>query len=141
MERTAVRGRLTWQVATVATLTRETASVCTIELEPPDWPGHRAGQHLDVRLTAADGYSAERSYSIASAPGERLAVTVERLDDGEGSPYLTEELRAGDEAVGPGRRPARAGDRGPLPQLLRHAQGHLADPGHELRRPPRLGRA
>jgi hypothetical protein len=101
MERTAVRGRLTWQVATVATLTWETASMCTIELEPPDWPGHRAGQHLDVRLTAADGNTAERSYSIASAPSELLAVTVERLDDGEVSPYLTEELRAGDEAVGP----------------------------------------
>src|SRR5215475_16111093 len=97
MERTAVRGRLTWQVATVATLTRETASVCTIELEPPDWPGHRAGQHLDVRLTAADGYSAERSYSIASAPGEPPAITVERLDNGEVSPYLTDEVRTGDE--------------------------------------------
>ena len=62
----ALRGRLTWQVAAVASLTRETPSVCTIELEPPDWPGHRAGQHLDVRLTAKDGYTAERSYSIAS---------------------------------------------------------------------------
>jgi ferredoxin-NADP reductase len=97
MAGTAVRGRLTWQIATVAGLTRETPSVCTIELEPPDWAGHRAGQHLDVRLTAEDGYRAERSYSIASAPGERLAITVERLDDGEVSPYLTEELRAGDE--------------------------------------------
>jgi ferredoxin-NADP reductase len=97
MEGTAVRGRLTWQVATVAGLTRETPSVCTIELEPPDWAGHRAGQHLDVRLTAEDGYRAERSYSIASAPGERLAITVERLDDGEVSPYLTEELQVGDE--------------------------------------------
>jgi ferredoxin-NADP reductase len=97
MARTAVRRRLTWQAASVAALTRETASVCTIELDPPEWPGHRAGQHLDVRLTAEDGYSAERSYSIASAPGEPLAITVERLDDGEVSPYLTEELRAGDE--------------------------------------------
>ena len=97
MAGTALRGRLTWQVATVAALTRETASVCTIGLEPPDWPGHRAGQHLDVRLTAEDGYRAERSYSIASAPGEQLAITVERLDDGEVSPYLTDELRAGDE--------------------------------------------
>ena len=93
----ALRGRLTWQVATVAALTRETASVCTIGLEPPDWAGHRAGQHLDVRLTAEDGYRAERSYSIASAPGERLAITVERLDDGEVSPYLTEDLQVGDE--------------------------------------------
>jgi len=97
MAGTAVRGRLTWQVATVASLTRETPSVCTIELEPPDWAGHRAGQHLDVRLTAEDGYRAERSYSIASAPGERLSITVERLDDGEVSPYLTDELQVGDE--------------------------------------------
>jgi ferredoxin-NADP reductase len=71
--------------------------VRTILLNVPDWPGHRAGQHLDVRLTAEDGYQAERSYSIASAPGEPLAITVERLEDGEVSPYLTEELRAGDQ--------------------------------------------
>ena len=96
MERRAVRGRLTWQVATVTSVTRETGSVVTIALDPPDWPGHRAGQHLDVRLTADDGYTAERSYSIASAPGEPVAITVERLEDGEVSPYLTEELRAGD---------------------------------------------
>jgi ferredoxin-NADP reductase len=70
--------------------------VRTIVLDVPDWPGHRAGQHLDVRLTAEDGYRAEREYSIASAPGEPVAITVERLDDGEVSPYLTEELRAGD---------------------------------------------
>ena len=68
----------------------------TIVLDVPDWLGHTAGQHLDVRLTAEDGYRAERSYSIASAPGEPVAVTVERLDDGEVSPYLTEELRLGD---------------------------------------------
>jgi ferredoxin-NADP reductase len=97
MERTAVRRRLSWQAATVTSVIRETAAVCTIELDPPDWPGHRAGQHLDVRLTADDGYIAERSYSIASAPGEPVAITVERLEDGEVSPYLTEELRAGDE--------------------------------------------
>jgi len=65
-------------------------------LDVPEWAGHRAGQHLDVRLTAEDGYRAERSYSIASPPGEPVAITVERLDDGEVSPYLTEELRAGD---------------------------------------------
>jgi ferredoxin-NADP reductase len=97
MERTAVRRRLSWQAATVTSVIRETAAVCTIELDPPDWAGHRAGQHLDVRLTADDGYSAERSYSIASAPGEPVAITVERLEDGEVSPYLTEELRTGDE--------------------------------------------
>ena len=65
-------------------------------LDVPEWSGHRAGQHLDVRLTAEDGYRAERSYSIASAPGEPVAITVERLEDGEVSPYLTEELRSGD---------------------------------------------
>jgi ferredoxin-NADP reductase len=97
MERTALRGRLTWQTAAVTAVTRETASVVTIGLDPPAWPGHRAGQHLEVRLTADDGYTAEREYSIASAPGEPLAITVERLDDGEVSPYLTEELRAVDE--------------------------------------------
>ena len=68
----------------------------TLVLDVPDWAGHRAGQHLDVRLTAEDGYRAERSYSIGSPPGEPVAITVERLDDGEVSPYLTEELRTGD---------------------------------------------
>jgi ferredoxin-NADP reductase len=97
MEGTAVPGRLTWQVATVTVTRQETPSVRTIELDVPSWPGHRAGQHLDVRLTAEDGYSAERSYSIATAAGEPVAITVERLDDGEVSPYLTEELRVGDQ--------------------------------------------
>ena len=69
----------------------------TLLLDVPDWPGHLAGQHLDVRLTAADGYRAEREYSIASAPDEPVAITIERLDDGEVSPYLTEELRPGDD--------------------------------------------
>jgi ferredoxin-NADP reductase len=94
---TAVPGRLTWQLAGVAALVDETLRVRTIELALPDWAGRRAGQHLDVRLTAEDGYQAQRSYSIASAPGEPVAITVERLDDGEVSPYLTEELREGDE--------------------------------------------
>jgi ferredoxin-NADP reductase len=75
----------------------ETPRVRTLELEVPGWPGHHAGQHLDVRLTAEDGYRAERGYSIASAPGEGVAITVERLEDGEVSPYLTEELRPGDQ--------------------------------------------
>ena len=97
MARTAVRGRLTWQVATVTSVIRETDSVRTIALEVPDWAGHRAGQHLDVRLTAEDGYTAERSYSIASARGEPVAITVQRLDDGEVSPYLADELRMGDQ--------------------------------------------
>ena len=75
----------------------ETARAATLVLDVDGWPGHRAGQHLDVRLTAEDGYQAQRSYSIASAPGEaRLRLTVERLDDGEVSPYLVDELRPGD---------------------------------------------
>jgi ferredoxin-NADP reductase len=97
MAGTAVRGRLTWQTATVGGVTRETPSAVTLRLEVPDWPGHRAGQHVDIRLTADDGYQAERAYSIASAPGEPLAITVERLDDGEVSPYLTEDARPGDQ--------------------------------------------
>jgi ferredoxin-NADP reductase len=94
---TAVRGRRTWQVGTVSEVAAETATARTISLDVPGWAGHRAGQHLDVRLTAEDGYSAERSYSIASAPGEPVAITVQQLDDGEVSPYLTDELRPGDE--------------------------------------------
>jgi ferredoxin-NADP reductase len=97
MAGTAVRGRLTWQTATVASVADETATVRTIVLDLPSWPGHQAGQHLDVRLTAEDGYSAERSYSIASATAEPVAITVERLEDGEVSPYLTRELRPGDQ--------------------------------------------
>jgi ferredoxin-NADP reductase len=94
--RAAVLGRLTWQVAEVADVVDETPRVRTIVLDVPGWPGHRAGQHVDVRLTAEDGYQAAREYSIASAPGEPVAITVERLDDGEVSPYLTDELRVGD---------------------------------------------
>jgi ferredoxin-NADP reductase len=82
----------------VVELVDETPRARTIVLDVPDWPGHRAGQHVDVRLTAEDGYQAQRSYSIASAPGDdRLELTVERIDDGEVSPYLAGELRAGDE--------------------------------------------
>jgi ferredoxin-NADP reductase len=92
----AVRRRLSWQIVTVTEFVEETARVKTIVLDVPDWTEHRAGQHLDIRLTAEDGYRAEREYSIASAPGEAVAITVERLDDGEVSPYLAEVLRAGD---------------------------------------------
>jgi ferredoxin-NADP reductase len=82
----------------VAKLVDETARTKSIVLEVPGWAGHRAGQHVDVRLTAEDGYQAQRSYSIASAPEDGYVVlTVERLDDGEVSPYLTQELRTGDE--------------------------------------------
>ncbi len=86
-----------WHTASAAELIIETARAKTIVLDDPQWPGHAAGQHLDVRLTAEDGYQAQRSYSIASAPGEPLALTVERIDDGEVSPYLTEDLLPGDE--------------------------------------------
>src|SRR5438874_1860629 len=97
MARAAVLGRLNWQLGDVAELVQETPKVSSLLLEMPDWPGHRAGQHVDVRLTAEDGYQAQRSYSIASAPEDRrLALTVERLDDGEVSPYLVGELRVGD---------------------------------------------
>ena len=89
-------GRLTWLAAEVAGGKWETPRVKTLALTVPGWAGHRAGQHLDVRLTAEDGYQAERSYSIASAPGEPLALTVERLDDGEVSLYLVDEAREGD---------------------------------------------
>jgi ferredoxin-NADP reductase len=93
----ALLGRLTWQVGDVVEVISETPRVKTIVLDVPEWPGHRAGQHVDVRLTADDGYQAERSYSIASAPvGARLELTVERLDDGEVSPYLTDVLQPGD---------------------------------------------
>jgi ferredoxin-NADP reductase len=98
MARAAVLGRLTWLVAEVLDVVSETARVKTISFDVPGWPGHRAGQHVDIRLTAEDGYQAQRSYSIASAPeGTRVELTVERLDDGEVSPYLTDELRPGDQ--------------------------------------------
>lgn len=98
MERAALLRRLTWQTATVISTTFEAPRVKTITLTAPDWPGHRAGQHVDVRLTAPDGYQTQRSYSITSAPeDENLSLTVERLDDGEVLPYLVDELREGDE--------------------------------------------
>lgn len=101
MEGTAVPGRLTgriaWRAARVASTRTETPTARTITFDVPGWPGHRAGQHVDLRLTAEDGYRAQRSYSIASAPGTaRIEITVERLDDGEVSPYLTDVAREGD---------------------------------------------
>jgi len=96
----------------------ETPRVRTLELEVPGWPGHVAGQHVDARLTAEDGYRAERAYSLGSAPGEPPVITVERLEDGEVSPYLTREVRPGDafEVRGPigGYFVWRADDGGPL---------------------------
>jgi ferredoxin-NADP reductase len=98
VEGTAVLGRLTWQLAEVRDVAVENARAKTLALDVPEWPGHRTGQHVDVRLTADDGYQAERSYSIASAPnGIRVELTVECLEDGEVSPYLTDELRPGDQ--------------------------------------------
>jgi ferredoxin-NADP reductase len=98
MARTAIRGRLTWQLADVVAARRESSRASRLSLRPPNWSGHRAGQHVDVRLTAEDGYTAQRSYSLASPPEQdELDLIVERLDDGEVSPYLTDELRAGDQ--------------------------------------------
>jgi ferredoxin-NADP reductase len=95
--RTAVLGRLTWRPAVVADTVAETSRVRTLVLDVDGWGTHRAGQHVDVRVTAEDGYQAVRSYSIASAPAEpRLRLTVEHIDDGEVSPYLVGELRVGD---------------------------------------------
>ena len=90
-------GRLHWRLAEVAAVVDETPRVRGLVLGVPGWPGHRPGQHIDVRLTAEDGYQAQRSYSIASPPEDALlALAVERLEDGEVSPYLTDELRVGD---------------------------------------------
>jgi ferredoxin-NADP reductase len=137
---------LNWQLGSVAELIQETPRVASLVLEVPEWPGHLAGQHVDVRLTADDGYQTERSYSIASAPEDpRLAITVERLDDGEVSPYLVGEVRTGDkvELRGPiggyfvwnggDERPVLlvAGGSGivPLMAMIRHrAAGHLQTP-------------
>jgi ferredoxin-NADP reductase len=105
-------GRLSWRLATVAEVRPETARVVSLVLEVPGWDGHLPGQHVDVRLTAEDGYQAERAYSIASAPdggrrspGDRqggppdgrVELVVERLEDGEVSPYLAGEVRQGDQ--------------------------------------------
>ncbi len=98
MAEIAVPGRsITWTAGTVTALRDETSVARTIVLDVPGWPGHIAGQHVDVRLTAEDGYSAARSYSIANAPdGTRVEITVVRIDEGEVSPYLTQSLAVGD---------------------------------------------
>ena len=97
MARAAVQRRLTWLRARVLDNRAETSRVHRLELDVPGWPGHLPGQHVDIRLTAEDGYVAERSYSIASPPDvPALHLLVERLDDGEVSPYLTDELRRDD---------------------------------------------
>ena len=98
MARAAVPRRLTWRVATITEIRDETPTARTLVLDVPEWPGHLPGQHVDVRLTAPDGYSAERSYSIASAWGDGTPVelTIQRLEDGEVSSYLTQDLKPGD---------------------------------------------
>ena len=89
--------RLEWRAARVLATRAETPHARTIVLDVAQWPDHRAGQHLDLRLTAEDGYQAERSYSIASPPGiANVELTIERLDDGEVSPYLVDVVRDGD---------------------------------------------
>jgi ferredoxin-NADP reductase len=99
MAGTEVLGRLSWLTGEVVALHDETTTARTLALVVPNWPGHIAGQHIDLRLTAPDGYSAVRSYSIASAPtqDQRIEITVERLENGEVSPYLTQEVTIGDE--------------------------------------------
>ena len=92
------RAPLVWRTATAREVVAESPHARTLVLDVPEWPGHRAGQHVDVRLTADDGYQAQRSYSIASAPElDALEITVELIDDGEVSPYLVEEVRPGDQ--------------------------------------------
>jgi ferredoxin-NADP reductase len=97
MARAAVSGRLIWRVATLAEARMETPTARTLVLDVPDWPGHLPGQHIDVRLTAPDGYSAQRSYSIASAwsGSGPVELTIQRVPDGEVSTYLTDTLEVG----------------------------------------------
>ena len=119
LERLGGRGPIPWRTATVREVAAETSHAATLVLDVPDWPGHRAGQHLDVRLTAEDGYQASRSYSIASAPElDAVEITVEVVPDGEVSPYLVDEVRAGDqfEVRGPigGHFTWSVDERGPL---------------------------
>jgi ferredoxin-NADP reductase len=116
---TVARAPVVWRLARVRAIEEAAEDAVTIELDLDDWPGHAAGQHLDVRLSAEDGYQAQRSYSIASGPEDpRLELTVERIDDGEVSPYLAGVVQAGDEfeVRGPvgGHFTWRATDGGPL---------------------------
>ncbi len=104
MAGTTVHGRLSWHAATVVERRKETETAATIVLDVPDWPGHDAGQHVDVRLRAADGYSAVRTYSIANAPStNRVELTIELMPEGEVSPYLVETIAPGSplEILGP----------------------------------------
>jgi ferredoxin-NADP reductase len=144
LERLRARGPLHWKTATVREVAAESERARTLVLDVPDWPGHRAGQHVDIRLTAEDGYQAERSYSIASAPErDTVELTVELVDDGEVSAYLVGEVRVGDqfEVRGPigwhftwsvqdgGPLLLLAGGSGlvPLMAMLRHLAAHDAE--------------
>jgi len=116
--------RLIWQQSRVLDVVDETARVKSLVLRVPGWSGHLAGQHVDVRLTAEDGYQAQRSYSIASPPNdELLTLTVERVDNGEVSPYLVGDLRVGDqfELRGAHRRLFRL-DRGAARAFMSHSR-------------------
>ncbi len=96
-EKTQPTRKLPWRTASVREIIEETPRVRSLALDIPDWPGHRPGQHVDIRLTSDDGYQAQRSYSISSAPETpHLLVTVERIEEGEVSPYLSGEVRIGD---------------------------------------------
>ncbi|KZF02997.1 MAG: ferredoxin reductase [Rhodococcus sp. (in: high G+C Gram-positive bacteria)] len=98
MARTEVSGRLKWRVATLTDKRAETSTASTLTFEVDGWPGHKPGQHVDVRLTAEDGYSAQRSYSMATpADGNTVVLTIQTVDDGEASPYLTEILEVGEQ--------------------------------------------
>jgi len=151
----APSARIEWRSATVRKVIEETSSVRTLVLDVPGWPGHRAGQHVDVRLTAGDGYQAQRSYSITSAPlAPHVALTIERLDDGEVSSYLCGELAKGDvfELRGPiggyfqwdvsdgGPLLLVAGGSGivPLMAMLRHRSMSLPDTAARHALPARL---
>jgi len=122
-----VPARLAWREAEIVAVVDETPHARSLVFRVPDWPGHLPGQHVDVRLTADDGYQAQRSYSIASPPEDgHLTLTVERIDDGEVSPYLAGEARPGDriELRGPigGYFTWNAGTGGPL-QLVAGGSG------------------
>jgi ferredoxin-NADP reductase len=152
----ATSAKIVWRVATVTDVVPETAFAKTLVLDVHGWPGHRAGQHVDVRLTSDDGYQAQRSYSIASPPEDsRIALTIERLNEGEVSPYLSDDLRVGDmlELRGPiggyfvwemsdgGPLFLVAGGSGivPLMAMLRHRNNALArESGSRSQLPARL---
>ncbi|WP_219508914.1 ferredoxin reductase [Nonomuraea ceibae] len=137
MTATPPQPRVNWQAATITGTDAENARTRTLQLQVPGWPGHQAGQHVDVRLTAENGYQATRAYSLAGAPGEDPALTVVRAEGGEVSPYLVDVIQTGDQVElrgpiggyfvwkpGPRRRPVLllAGGSGvvPLRAMLRH---------------------